>query len=343
MSVTCSKLRSNGEICKRPCAEGQKKDRCAKHKGLDPKESLESSKELVLTPTKKDLKISKPPKPGSKKWQEQQGLIAVSSGGAGNEDKQVCLKNPFATPAVDLSFFDKKIFDVVSNYDGHYLVKGTPIYTGKEMKVKCGSDFSTDLEYLYLAENFLIEILKTKTHNGKGNWGNVKVPLVKNQADLIKSKPPVTFMEINTCVIMKSKILNTKPLEDDTYETLFSSGIVSKYFIPDFDEKVEEDWRKTGKLTYDERDILLFNAGNGINVCVPGEKDDRTERVINLTNASNETLNKLHSLKLKWRISGETLYDYDDTKYAHYLVKVSDTSTALDAGSRARIAIGVAL
>ena len=34
--TTCDKVRSNGEVCGKPCADGQKKNRCAKHKGLDP-------------------------------------------------------------------------------------------------------------------------------------------------------------------------------------------------------------------------------------------------------------------------------------------------------------------
>jgi hypothetical protein len=327
MSVTCTKVRSSGEICGLPCASGQKKDRCSKHKGLDPIEEVKSPKKEE-TPKKE-----KAPKPGSKKWQEQQGLIASGGGGSGT----IIEKNPFETCAVDLSLFDKKVFDVLSNYNGKFLVKGTPIYTGEMMKVKIGFDSCSDLEYVYLANTYQVEILKTKTHNGKGNWGNVKVPVVKNQEDLEKSKPPVTYMEVNTCVVKKSEILSSQPSEDDSYESLFSSSC-PLYYFEDFNEKVTEDWRKTGKLESSERDILLYNAGHGQTIRNFG-KEDRSEKIIDLSDTSNESLVKLHEMKLKWRVkSGDY---YDDTKYAYYLLKVSDTRIVRDRGDQARSAAGI--
>jgi hypothetical protein len=321
MSI-CTKVRSSGEICGNPCADGQKKDRCSKHKGLDP-----------IQDSLKTIKKEKAPKPGSKKWQEQQGLSIVST------INEVFEKNPYSMCAVDLTDFDTKEFDVLSNYNGKMIIKGTLIYTGNTMKIKCGSGFRMDLEYVYTASNFTVEILTIKTHNGKGNWGNVKVPVVKNQEDLKKSKPSVTFMEVNTCIIETNKILSEIP-EDATYESLFSMKS-SIYTFPDFDETVAEDWRKSGKLSYTEREVLLYNAGNGQKIRVFGKKDDSTMKIINLSNVNDEALIKLHKMKLKWRNPIEDdFYGFEDTKYAEYLVNVADSRVARDAGDIARESAG---
>ncbi len=303
MPVTCSKIRSNGEICGRPCAEGQKKDRCAKHKGLD---LIETPKETLASPVKKE----KAPKPGSKKWQIQQG---------GGDSKEIIEKNPYSICAIDLDFYPKKIdtsgrkignaFDVLSNHPSKFILKGTPIYTSKTIKVQHSGYSSEELDYVFAYSDFKIEILESKTHNGKGNWGNVEVPVVKTKEELSKPKATMT-MSINTCVVKIEHIL-IKISDDDTFDSLFDdeNKKVKEYnYFPDFTETSEK---------ISERDILLYNAGHN-RTFLAGNKYKTDYETIDLSHLSDEALTKLHEIKLKFREPfGES---FTDDRYIKFLL-----------------------
>lgn len=313
---SCTKIRSNGEICGRPCASGQAKDRCSKHKGLDPeetpKETLASPKESKETKT---FKKEKAPKPGSKKWQVQQGLIS-----GGGDSKEIIEKNPYSICAIDLDFYPKKIdtsgriigniFDVLSNYPSKFILKGTPIYTSKIIKVQHSDYSSEELDYVFAYSDFKIEILESKTHNGKGNWGNVEVPVVKTKEELSKPKASTTTMSINTCVVKIEHILS-KISEKDTFDSLFDNENkkVKEYnYFPDFTETSEK---------ISERDILLYNAGHNRTFLVSNKYKTDYE-LIDLSHLSDEALAKLHEIKLKFREPyGES---FTDDRYIKFLL-----------------------
>jgi hypothetical protein len=319
---TCSKVRSNGKICERPCAEGQAKDRCSKHKGKDLEETPKA-----LTPLKKE----KAPKPGSKKWQEQQGLVA-SSGGSGSS---IIEKNPYALCAVDLSpfqpdtdIFGKKntkiYYDVLSNYPSKYILKGTPIYTGKVVEVKHYNYTSKESDYVYAYKNFKIEILESKTHNGKGNWGNIEVPVVKNKEDLNKPKASTTTMSINTCIV-KIKHIISEISEDDTFDSMFDEGNGDNFF-PDYDKSHPMIAAADGSAA-DPRAILLYNAGHYHNIFV-SEKYNSTTKNIDLSHLSDEALLALYKNKMKLR---EPKGDgFSDEKYARFLLNEFKAKKEID-------------
>ena len=233
-------------MCGKPCAVGLKKNRCSDHGGEDAP--------VVVTKPVTPVKKEKAPKPGSKKWQQQMGIVA-SGGGAGSD------VNPYTKCDVSNVDYYPKGYSVLSSFPGGTLLKGTPLFV---------TDGDND-RYDYVAETFVVEILSNKIPGKKECWGNVNVKVVNSLENL--DKPGcVQTRPINTIMVKEDDVFTDKVFPADmTYQKLHEKpihwdcvplGTINPQVGP------------LGKyLPYTERMTLMLSAGHLKEVALSSSSD----------------------------------------------------------------------
>jgi hypothetical protein len=289
--TTCDKVRSNGEVCGKPCADGQKKNRCAKHKGLDPVKVDPDAN--PYTPNSREwLDFNKKLKKKAKVEEKKSG------GGAGGPDEI----NPYSVPHKDIyngydpdEYFED--YTPVINLEGNYLLKGTPI---KHLGV-----------YDYIVkETKLIELPKEKSYVKK--WGDVEVKCVKDEKD-IEGKECVKFF-VNELLIKKKNVFDGVYTEHMTY----------KKFLVSKGRNVEickvDDTHITTVIGMEiPREDWLWSAGQGLTIDLKYADTDSENIIrssVELFHLKDEELKALVDKKIKMREKHG-----DDTLYKDFVLK----------------------